>query len=100
MCAWYETGSGGWQCGPVDFTDGDTDGADWLFEVLTGAEAARAFIDYAEEYHERSVDREAVESVLKGAPLDRRTVSALADAADFDAVAARARALGWRVVDG
>ncbi|MFB7125957.1 hypothetical protein [Kitasatospora sp. NPDC056273] len=99
VCAWYEAGSGGWRCGPVEFAEGETDGADWLFDILTGSDPAQAFIDFAEEYHERPVDREAVEAVLKGAPLDRRMVAALSATASFDAVAARAHAVGWAVAD-
>ncbi|MBO1414912.1 hypothetical protein [Streptomyces sp. FH025] len=99
VCAWHETGSAGWQCGPVEFADGETDGANWLFELLTAADGTRAFVGFAEDYYERPVDREAVESVLTGAPLDRRTVAALAPDADFDAIAARARALGHPVQD-
>ncbi|MEU3567821.1 hypothetical protein AB0E96_05200 [Kitasatospora sp. NPDC036755] len=101
VCAWYETGAGGggWQCGPVEFTDGDTDGADWMFDVLTGADSTQAFLEYAEDYYERAFDREAVSAVLKGAPLDRRMVAALSATANFDAIATQARALGWTVLD-
>ncbi|MEU9045651.1 MULTISPECIES: hypothetical protein [unclassified Kitasatospora] len=97
VCAWYETGSTSWQCGPVEFADGETDGADWLFELLTEADGARAFAGFAEDDHQRSVDGEAVAAVLKGAPLDRRTVAALSATANFDTVATQARVLGYQV---
>ncbi|MFE6049237.1 hypothetical protein ACFQ6N_00590 [Kitasatospora sp. NPDC056446] len=99
VCAWFETGSTSWQCGPVEFADGETDGADWLFRLLTEADGAGAFVGFAEDYHECSVDRAAVEAVLKGVPLDRRTVAALSATADFDVIATRARALGYPVAD-
>ncbi|EMF00894.1 hypothetical protein J7W19_26785 [Streptomyces mobaraensis NBRC 13819 = DSM 40847] len=53
--------------------------------------------EYAVVYFERPVDRDAAAAVLTGAPLTHRTVTALSPAADFDAVAARARALGRTV---
>ncbi|MFF7994721.1 hypothetical protein ACFZDG_33730 [Kitasatospora xanthocidica] len=99
VCAWYETGSTAWRCGPVEFADDEGDGADWLFDLLTPADGVRAFADYAEESYERSVDEEAVAAVLTGATLDRRTVAALSADVDFDTVATKARALGHPVQD-
>ncbi|MEV8326631.1 hypothetical protein [Kitasatospora sp. NPDC056731] len=98
VCAWRETGGADWRCGPVEFADGETDGADWLFDLLTDADGTEAFVGYAEDHHEQSVDREAVAAVLADAPLDRRTVSALSPTANFDTVTALARALGYHTV--
>ncbi|MFF3002606.1 hypothetical protein ACFVTF_07350 [Kitasatospora sp. NPDC057940] len=98
VCAWRETRGTGWRCGPVEFADGETDGADWLFDLLTAADGTEAFVGYAEEHHERSVDREAVAAVLADTPLDRRMVSALSPTANFDTVAALARTLGYHTV--
>ncbi|MFJ9608490.1 hypothetical protein ACIRS1_19355 [Kitasatospora sp. NPDC101176] len=97
VCAWYETGSTTWRCGPVEFADGDTDGADWLFDLLTATDGAGAFTAYAEDHHEHTVDKEAVAAVLEGAPLDDRTLTALSSHADFATIALRARALGYPV---
>ncbi|MFJ8627866.1 hypothetical protein ACIRD3_34215 [Kitasatospora sp. NPDC093550] len=99
VCAWYETGSTAWRCGPVEFTDGDTDGADWLFDLLTAPDGTRAFADYAQDYYTRTVDEDAVAAVFNGAPLDRRTVTALSAHADFATIAGEARALGYPVDD-
>ncbi|KAB7846386.1 hypothetical protein [Streptomyces mobaraensis] len=96
MCVWRERGAAAWRHGPVEFADGQTDGADWLFDLLTDR-GTDAYVDYAEDYFERPVDRDAAAAVLTGAPLTHRTVTALSPAADFDAVAARARALGRTV---
>ncbi|QLE73234.1 hypothetical protein FGW37_18035 [Streptomyces rectiverticillatus] len=99
LCAWRETGAGAWQCGPVVFEDGETDGA-WLFELLadgTLEARAKAYAEDAEDYWERPVDRAAVASVLAGEPLTATVVAALNPSADFAAVAAEAAALGFPV---
>ncbi|MFB7666609.1 hypothetical protein ACFC1R_22110 [Kitasatospora sp. NPDC056138] len=98
VCAWRETGATSWQCGPVEFAPEETDGAGWLFGVLTDGSAEAVRTD-AEYYYERPVDRQAVAALLAGAPLDRRTVGALDPAADFEATADRARLLGYAVAD-
>ncbi|MER5781507.1 hypothetical protein ABT104_07215 [Streptomyces mobaraensis] len=95
VCVWREEGSAAWRHGPVEFAEGETDGADWLFDRLVDG-SAEAYVAYAEDYFEQRVDRDAVAAVLAGTPLSRGTVTALS-AADFDAVAARARALGYTV---
>ncbi|MGK5728351.1 hypothetical protein [Streptomyces sp. URMC 124] len=99
LCAWRESGADAWQCGPVEFEDGDTDGA-WLFELLVdGSPEARAeaCAEYVADYWERSVDRAAVASVLAGEPLTEAIVAALNPSADFTAVAEEAAALGFPV---
>ncbi|SEL99359.1 hypothetical protein [Streptacidiphilus jiangxiensis] len=98
VCVWREAGAPAWQCGPVTFEPGETDGADWLFELLVdgGTDAA---CSYVEDYYERPADRAAVSALLARAPLTRATVGALNPEADFEAVAARARALGYETVN-
>ncbi|MFE2407647.1 hypothetical protein ACFXDE_04800 [Kitasatospora sp. NPDC059408] len=58
---------------------------------------AEAYTDWAGDYYERDIDHEAVQAVLTGAPLTRRTVAALSATADFTAVAEQARSLGYAV---
>ncbi|MFD0526728.1 hypothetical protein [Kitasatospora arboriphila] len=99
VCAWRETGADAWQCGPVAFGPGESDGAGWLFELLVDGSAEAVRRD-AEDYYGRAVDPQAVAAVLAGVPLDRRTVGALDPAADFAAVAERARRTGHAVADG
>ncbi|MFI0741063.1 hypothetical protein ACH4PU_23710 [Streptomyces sp. NPDC021100] len=94
VCVWREKGAAAWRHGPVEFADDETDGSGWLFGLLTDR-GADAYADYAEDCLEQGVDRDAVAAVLAGAPLSRRTVTALSSTADFDAVAARARAVGY-----
>lgn len=79
-CAWTET-----RTGPG-------------FGVLTDGSAAAVCRD-AEDYYERPVDRQAVAALLAGAPLNPRTVTALNPAADFKAMAGRARSRGYPVAD-
>jgi hypothetical protein len=98
VCAWRETGTASWQCGPVMFAPGESDGSGGLFEVLTDGSAEAVCRD-AEDYYERPVDREVVAAILAGAPLDHRTIAALNPTADFEAIADRARLLGYAVVD-
>ncbi|MEU8516898.1 hypothetical protein AB0C76_35750 [Kitasatospora sp. NPDC048722] len=94
VCAWHEKGAEGWGSGPVEFADDESDGADRLFGLLTDGTAG-AYTDWAGDYYERDIDHEAVQTVLTGAPLTRRTVAALSATADFTAVAEQARSLGY-----
>jgi hypothetical protein len=88
VCAWYESGAASWQCGPVEFAADETDGADWLFELLTEADDARAFASFAEDHHECFVDREAVEAVMT----PRRRHS---QACDRSSSPCRPNSVGW-----
>ncbi|WP_424888293.1 hypothetical protein [Streptomyces sp. XH2] len=99
LCAWHVGGPEGWQCGPVEFEDGETDGA-WLFELLRDGSVearAEAYAAHTADYLERPVDRAAVASVLTGEPLTASVVAALNPSAGFAAVAAEAAALGFPV---
>ncbi|MCX4683881.1 hypothetical protein OG401_06070 [Kitasatospora purpeofusca] len=94
VCAWRECGAAEWRCGPVEFGPEERDGAEELFGLLVDA-GPEAYAGFAEDYFERPVDRGAVAAVLAGDPLTRRTVESLSAGADFGAVAARARAMGF-----
>jgi hypothetical protein len=59
--------------------------------------SAEAYVAFAEDYYERSFDKEAVAAVLGGAALTHHTVAALSAAANFEAIAAQARVLGHMV---
>ncbi|WP_240138047.1 hypothetical protein [Streptomyces sp. MUM 178J] len=98
VCVWREKEAKSWQCGPVEFASDESDGADWLFELLTDG-SADAYVSFAEDYFERSIDRDAVAAILTQAPLSRRIVSSLSPTRDFAAVARHARALGYTVQD-
>lgn len=96
VCAWREAGATAWQCGPVEFSADESDGADWLFDLLADG-SPEAYVSFAEDYYERPVDPEAVRVVLAGAPLTRATVTSLSATADFETVASQARALGYTI---
>ncbi|MFD5659408.1 hypothetical protein [Streptomyces hirsutus] len=98
VCAWREADAVVWQCGRVEFDADESDGADWLFGLLADG-STEAYVSFAEDYYERSVDPEAVRAVLAGAPLTRRTVTSLSVTADFESVATRARVLGYTIRD-
>ncbi|MFD8316817.1 hypothetical protein [Kitasatospora purpeofusca] len=78
----------------MEFGPGETDGAEGLFGLLLDG-SPEAYAGFAEDHYERPVDRGAVAAVLAGGPLTRCTVGALSADADFGAVVARARAMGF-----
>lgn len=94
VCVWREKTATAWKHGAVEFADDESDGADWLFGLLTDGTPA-AYVSFAEDYFERTIDRDAVTAILTRLPLTRETVTALSPTADFQAVARRARALGY-----
>ncbi|MEU2955930.1 hypothetical protein [Streptomyces xanthochromogenes] len=98
VCAWREKHAEAWECGPVVFAADESDGADWLFGLLADG-SAEAYVGFAEDYFEQAIDRDAVAAVLARAPLSRRTVTSLSSTADFEAVAAQARTLGYAIHD-
>ncbi|WP_438293387.1 hypothetical protein [Streptomyces sp. HUAS TT7] len=98
VCVWRERDAEAWGCGPVEFAADESDGADWLFELLADG-SADAYVSFTEDYLERRIDRDAVAAVLAQAPLSREMVSSLSPAADFATVAGQARALGYTVQD-
>ncbi|WP_206300188.1 hypothetical protein [Streptomyces mangrovisoli] len=98
VCVWRETGDTEWRCGPVEFAPDASDGADWLFDVVVDR-SPRAYLRFAEQYFERSVDPDAVAAILAGSPLTRRTVACLSPTVDYGAVAERARGLGHPLLD-
>ncbi|MFE4862904.1 hypothetical protein [Streptomyces sp. NPDC056670] len=96
VCVWREKDAEAWDCGPVEFAADESDGADWLFELLADG-SADAYVGFAEDYFERAIDRDAVAAIMARAPLSRRTVTSLSSTADFEAVAAQARTLGYAI---
>ncbi|MFF0415658.1 hypothetical protein ACFYUY_35170 [Kitasatospora sp. NPDC004745] len=98
VCVWREAAAPAWRCGPVEFADGESDGSDWLFGLLTG-EGPAAYVAFAEDYYEREVDREAAAAVLAGGAVGRGLVATLSSVARFEAVAEQARALGYTVLE-
>ncbi|MFJ4667621.1 hypothetical protein [Kitasatospora purpeofusca] len=78
----------------MEFGAEERGGAERLFGLLVDA-GPEAYARFAEDHFERPVDRGAVAAVLAGGPLTRGTVEALSVGADFGAVAARARAMGF-----
>jgi len=98
VCVWREKDAEAWTCGPVAFDKDETDGSDWLFDLLTDG-STDAYVTFAEDYFGRTVDRDAVAAIMAQEPLSHRTVTSLYATADFEAVAAQARTLGYAVQD-
>ncbi|BFV57650.1 hypothetical protein KCMC57_up27540 [Kitasatospora sp. CMC57] len=97
VCAWREAGDTRWRCGPVEFAPDESDGADWLFDLVADG-SPDAYVSYAEDYFERSVHRDAVAAVLAGAPLTRGTVASLSPSAGYEDISEQARRLGYSVL--
>ncbi|MFJ9766486.1 hypothetical protein ACIRUY_21960 [Streptomyces erythrochromogenes] len=93
---WREAADEGWRTGPVEVPGGYGDGARDLFGVLA-AGTPEAYRDFAEEYHERPVDLEAIRHVFARRPLTGDVVKALNPEADPAAVAAAVAATGYPV---
>ncbi|MFE0437279.1 hypothetical protein ACFW20_13935 [Streptomyces nigra] len=98
VCVWREKDAEAWQCGQVEFGDDESDGSDWLFDLLTDG-STDAYVSFAEDYFERTIDRDAVAAILAREPLSQGTVTSLSSTADFEAVAVQARTLGYAVQD-
>ncbi|MFI8452666.1 hypothetical protein [Streptomyces erythrochromogenes] len=96
---WREAADEAWRTGPVVIPQGPGgygDGARDLFEVLA-AGTPEAYRDFAEEYHERSVDLDAVRHVFALRPLTGDVVKALNPDADPGVVAGAVAATGYPV---
>ncbi|MER7669770.1 hypothetical protein ABTY61_15035 [Kitasatospora sp. NPDC096128] len=98
VCAWREAGAAAWQCGPVVFAEGESDGAGQLLGVLADGRVETVSRD-AEDYHERSVDRDAVAAFLASEPLPRWAALAIEPSLDLEWLAAFARKIGRPVAD-
>ncbi|MFH9087673.1 hypothetical protein [Streptomyces sp. NPDC017673] len=78
-CLWRRTTDQVWRTGAIVFPekkDGAPDGADVLFELLVDR-SPEAYAEWASEYHEVSVEVEAVRDVLAGHPLTAKIVAEL-----------------------
>ncbi|MFJ6780621.1 hypothetical protein [Streptomyces yangpuensis] len=96
---WRETADEAWRTGPVEIPQGPGgygDGARDLFEVLA-AGTPEAYRDFAEEYHERPVDLDAIRHVFALRPLTDAVVKALNPQADPTTATAAAAATGYPV---
>ncbi|MCH0539338.1 hypothetical protein I3F58_07145 [Streptomyces sp. MUM 203J] len=96
VCMWRESGSDRWRAGEIDFPDGheDPDGADWLFQSLTGS-TPEAFREWAEDYYETAVAIDAVRQVYDFRPLSRQIVRALNSTVSMTTAADMAAAIGY-----
>lgn len=96
VCVWRETGADAWLCGPVKFAADESDGSEWLFDLLADG-SPEAYVRYADECWGRTVDIEAVRDLMTGAPLTRRTAAGLSPTGNFEIMAEHVRALGHPV---
>lgn len=96
VCFWREDRDPVWRCGPVEFDEGTDDGAQWMFETLTG-EPVAAYLEFARDYFERDVDAEVVARVLAGEALTAAMVTALNPQRDVAAALAAVGEMGYPV---
>lgn len=93
---WRETGDTAWRAGKVEFPDGDgdPDGADYLFEILT-AGTPEAYRDFAEDYYETTLPLEAVRHIWSLRPLTQAVVDALNPGLPLTVVGPRVERAGY-----
>ena len=77
-CLWRETPDSAWRTGDIDFPeDGDTvDGADYVFQLLVVG-TPDAYLEWAKDYYEVTLDPDAVRHVYGLRPLTAEVVAAL-----------------------
>ncbi|NUR94862.1 MAG: hypothetical protein HOV67_06320 [Kribbellaceae bacterium] len=74
VCFWRTADDGAWRCGPV--ANVDSDGADWLFELIADGRP-EAYLTFAEEYYEVALDLEPIRYVYALMPLTEYVVTSL-----------------------
>ncbi|GGX69866.1 hypothetical protein GCM10010515_41890 [Streptomyces fructofermentans] len=97
VCLWREHGDSAWRCGDVqvpDGSDGDADGALWLFGLLA-EDRAEAYREFAEGYYEVDPPVEAIRHVYDLKPLTEAVVSALNPDARLEDLAADIATVGY-----
>lgn len=77
VCLWRLAGDAKWRHGPVELptTDGDPDGADWLFAELDGQ--PETYRSYALDYFEKEIGLSSIVHVYEHKPLTQEVLSAL-----------------------
>ncbi|NUT95126.1 MAG: hypothetical protein HOY78_24195 [Saccharothrix sp.] len=98
VCLWREHDDTTWRHGDITFPDGnhDHDGADWLFALLTDP-TPEAYREWAQDYHGKPVDLDAVRHVYTGQPLTTETVTALNPTTTLAAITDRLAATGYPI---
>jgi hypothetical protein len=84
VCFWREQSDPAWSCGPVEVPTAreDSDGASWLFAILT-ASSPQAYRQFARDYYELDVDLDAVCRLYALEPLTQEIVATLNPDADL-----------------
>ncbi|MFE0728923.1 hypothetical protein ACFW2X_11870 [Streptomyces antibioticus] len=96
FCLWRETGDARWHAGHIDFPDGhaDPDGSDWMLRLLMDP-TPEAFVSFAEDYYEQTVDLDAVRHIFEERPLTRETVTRLNPDEPFAEILKEAELMGY-----
>lgn len=94
-CLWRQTSDGAWQTGEIDFPERqvDPDGADALFDLLVDR-SADAYVRFAEDYYEISVEPGAVAAVFAQQSLTPQLVAILNPEAPLNDLAADLAEIG------
>ncbi|MFF5782696.1 hypothetical protein ACFY7Y_38000 [Streptomyces virginiae] len=93
---WRETHDTAWRAGPVEYDEYDDDGTGHLFHVLA-AGTPEAYQAFAERYHARRLDLDAIRHVFALEPLTDAVVTTLNPEADPAVVARAVAATGYPV---
>jgi hypothetical protein len=94
FCAWRPKAASAWRTGNIDFPKGpDPDGSADLLFILDGK--PETYAKWAKSYVERAIPLATIKKVYAHAPLTKAIVSAVNPEADFAAVRAEAKTLGY-----
>jgi hypothetical protein len=95
VCLWRGADDTAWSFGtPTDpHLRGEDGGASWLFAELDGH--PETYVDFAAEYYETSISQADARHVFAHRQLTPELITRINADADFDAVQADARALGY-----
>lgn len=97
VCLWREHADSAWRCGDVhvpDEDEEDADGAQWLFGLLLQG-TAEAYLEFAEEVYELSLDLAAAQHVYDLKPLTQDVIAALNPEVRLDELAADIAQIGY-----
>ncbi|MFI7235920.1 hypothetical protein [Streptomyces cyaneofuscatus] len=100
-CLWRESTDDRWRAGSIEFPEEgeDSDGADWLFQLLTTG-TPESYLEWAEDCFEVRLDLEAVRHVYALRPLTYEVVAALNPRRAVAELAVDIKEIGYPVGSG
>jgi len=94
FCLWRRAGEKQWEVGKMSFpAEDDPDGSTWMLAILDGN--PQTYREWAEEYYDRPLSRDAVEQVYRGAILTPDLLRELNPDIEFADILEDAREIGY-----